>query len=240
MHTRSCSPSSVTVTPFISYQFSKHAPSSESRSPSPWSDDMTPSVRRDGDIEMTDSPASSCASVAQPSPTRYNGEDNNATSSRHSSTSLSTYSRPQSPARRRSSPLQSRRGSGKKAAKNPTVVSKEREKVVRNARVRELKLKALGINKGRISKEPAPDHQREVLRMVYDQITPYPDEAWIAQLAVHFNWYVAYIAAYFLILMIQYAADTTRSRIGFLTLARKTPVISGLNTPTRNTTSVPP
>jgi len=67
-------------------------------------------------------------------------------------------------------------------------VSKERERVTRAARVRELKQKALNINrKDRPNKAPAPDHQREVLRMVFDQITPYPDEAWISQLAVHFN-----------------------------------------------------
>jgi len=83
--------------------------------------------------------------------------------------------------------LQSKRRAGKKIAKNPNVVSKERARILRNARVRELKLKAQSINKGRIGKEPAPEHQREILRLIYDQITPYPDEAWIAQLAVHFN-----------------------------------------------------
>jgi len=147
---------------------------------------MTPSIRGDEDIEMIDSPASSYASAGQPSPTRYDDELDDAASS-HSTTSLSTHSPASSPVRRRSSPFQSKRVSGKKAAKNSNIVSKEHARVARNARVRELKLKALSINKGRISKEPAPDHQREVLRMVYDQITPYPDEAWIAQLALHFN-----------------------------------------------------
>jgi len=145
---------------------------------------------------MTDSPASSYASAEQPSPSRYDDELDDAASS-HSTTSLSAYSPHSSHQRHKSSPSQPKRGAGKKAAKNPTVMSQERARILRNARVRELKAKALSINKGRIGKEPAPEQQRQILRLVYDQITPYPDEAWIAQLALHFNCQYAKIKNWF-------------------------------------------
>lgn len=71
------------------------------------------------------------------------------------------------------------------------------EKITRAAHIRSLKLKAKGIRKGKGSKQnnkyPAPEHQREVLRMIFDDITPYPDEAWISKLAIHFNWFVSHL-----------------------------------------------
>jgi len=148
---------------------------------------MTPSAQGDDDVEMTDSPASSYASIEQPvhvSPCTGESEDITSEPSSGSSTSLSVYS---PSASRRLGPFSDE---DRKAAKNAYLVRKELARVARAARVKELKRKAKGINsKDRPSKAPAPDHQREVLRLVFDQITPYPDEAWISQLALHFNWY---------------------------------------------------
>jgi hypothetical protein len=148
---------------------------------------MTPSAQGDDDVEMTESPASSYASIEQPadaSPCAGESEDVTSEPSSASSTSLSAYV---PPASRRLGPFSDE---DKKVAKNAYLVRKELERVARSARVKELKRKAQNINsKDRPSKAPAPDHQREVLRLVFDQITPYPDEAWISQLALHFNWY---------------------------------------------------
>jgi len=149
---------------------------------------MTPSIQGDNDIEMTDSPASSYASVEQssPGPPLHDDEYDDATSEVFSgpSSSLSKYT-PPSPHR-----LQPLSETERKATRNAHLVLKDRERIVRAARVKELKQKALSINnKGRPCKAPAPEHQREVLRLVYDQITPYPDDAWISQLALYFNWY---------------------------------------------------
>jgi len=148
---------------------------------------MTPSAQGDDDVEMTDSPASSYASMEQPvhaSPCAGESEDITSEPSSGSSTSCSVYTPPAS----RTSRLGPFSDEDKKVAKNAYVVRKELEKVARAARVKELKRKALSIStKDRPNKAPAPDHQREVLRLVFDQITPYPDEAWISQLAVHFN-----------------------------------------------------
>jgi len=151
--------------------------SCSSSSPSPWPDSS--SIL---DVEMTDSPASSYASIDQPSP--YSGEYDDATSelSSVSSSSLSVYIPPSS------CRLQQLSATERKAAKNSYVALKERERVARTARVKELKQKALNINsRVQPNKIPASDHQREVLRMVFDQMTPYPDEAWISRLALHFN-----------------------------------------------------
>ncbi|KAF8140414.1 hypothetical protein EV363DRAFT_1151834 [Boletus edulis] len=52
----------------------------------------------------------------------------------------------------------------------------------RDARVRELKSRALTIPS--TGKTPATVRQRMVMQMVYDEITPYPDEAWVAQLGI--------------------------------------------------------
>ncbi|KAH7885937.1 hypothetical protein F5I97DRAFT_1809462 [Phlebopus sp. FC_14] len=52
----------------------------------------------------------------------------------------------------------------------------------REARVRELKSRALAIPS--TGKTPATARQRMVMQMVYDEITPYPDEAWVSQLGI--------------------------------------------------------
>ncbi|KAH0838174.1 hypothetical protein J3R83DRAFT_6425 [Lanmaoa asiatica] len=52
----------------------------------------------------------------------------------------------------------------------------------RDARVRELKSRALAIPS--TGKTPATVRQRMVMQMVYDEITPYPDEAWVSQLGI--------------------------------------------------------
>ena len=52
----------------------------------------------------------------------------------------------------------------------------------RDTRVRELKSRALAIPS--TGKTPATIRQRMVMQMVYDEITPYPDEAWVAQLGI--------------------------------------------------------
>ncbi|KAI6119812.1 hypothetical protein EV401DRAFT_2071138 [Pisolithus croceorrhizus] len=55
----------------------------------------------------------------------------------------------------------------------------------REARVRELKNRALSIPS--TGKTPATMRQRMVMQMVYDEITPYPDEAWVSQLGIIIN-----------------------------------------------------
>ncbi|KAF8560213.1 hypothetical protein OG21DRAFT_1502547 [Imleria badia] len=52
----------------------------------------------------------------------------------------------------------------------------------RDARVRELKSRALAIPS--TGKTPASVRQRMVMQMVYDEITSYPDEAWVSQLGI--------------------------------------------------------
>jgi len=146
---------------------------------------MAPSIQGDEDVEMTDSPASSFASIErQSSASPFIGEyeDDASDLESGSSTSLSAYVPPSSSRQHPQSDIE------RKAARNAYLVMKEHERVVRAARVKVLKQKALSINnRDRSNKAPAPDHQRDVLRLVFDQITPYPDEAWISQLALHFN-----------------------------------------------------
>ncbi|KAG1715988.1 hypothetical protein ID866_1153 [Astraeus odoratus] len=55
----------------------------------------------------------------------------------------------------------------------------------REAKVRELKNRALSIPS--TGKTPATVRQRMVMQMVYDEITPYPDEAWVSQLGIIIN-----------------------------------------------------
>lgn len=52
----------------------------------------------------------------------------------------------------------------------------------RDTRVRQLKNRALAIPS--TGKTPATVRQRMVMQMVYDEITPYPDEAWVSQLGI--------------------------------------------------------
>jgi hypothetical protein len=140
------------------------------------------SIQGDDGREMTHSPATSYTSGSV-----CNDEYEEPISDPSSDSSASVYLR----SSQKIYPLSEEE---RRAAKNTFLVLKEREKVARTARVKELKKKALNINsKDRSNKTPASDHQREVLRLVFDQITPYPDEAWISQLALHFNWYVSLI-----------------------------------------------
>jgi len=156
----------------------RYSDSCSSRSTSPVFD-MNNSAYDDEDILMTDSPASSYAPMDI-----YDSEGYDLDISLDSATTYPQSS--SSPTRPSEHPRT--RVERKKVAKNPQKMAKQLDRVSRDARVRELKQKAQSINKAqRPSKAPAPDHQREVLRMVFEQITPYPDEAWISQLALHFN-----------------------------------------------------
>ncbi|KAF7966564.1 hypothetical protein HWV62_37865 [Athelia sp. TMB] len=178
-HRAASSVSSDAALPSILYRSSN---SCSSRSTSPVSD-MNRSAYEDEDVAMTDSPASSYAPMDI-----YDSDGRDVDVSPYSATtyqpSSSSPIRPTSHTRSRVDRL----GERKKVAKSTQKMSKQLDKASRDARVRELKQKAQSINKAqRPSKAPAPDHQREVLRMVFEQITPYPDDAWISQLALHFN-----------------------------------------------------
>lgn len=59
----------------------------------------------------------------------------------------------------------------------------------RDVRVRELKSRALAIPS--TGKTPATVRQRMVMQMVYDEITPYPDEAWVSQLSIIIQRYLS-------------------------------------------------
>lgn len=59
----------------------------------------------------------------------------------------------------------------------------------RDARVRDLKSRALAIPS--TGKTPATVRQRMVMQMVYDEITPYPDEAWVSQLGIIIQRYLS-------------------------------------------------
>ncbi|KAG1875577.1 hypothetical protein DFJ58DRAFT_756952 [Suillus subalutaceus] len=73
----------------------------------------------------------------------------------------------------------------KKAYKQAFLQSAARAQSERETRVRELKKRALAITS--TGKTPATSRQRLVMQMVYDEITPYPDEAWVSQLGVIIN-----------------------------------------------------
>ncbi|OAX44412.1 hypothetical protein K503DRAFT_678767 [Rhizopogon vinicolor AM-OR11-026] len=73
----------------------------------------------------------------------------------------------------------------KKAYKQAYLQSASRASNERENRVRELKKRALAIPS--TGKTPATWRQRLLMQMVYDEITPYPDEAWVSQLGVIIN-----------------------------------------------------
>jgi len=73
----------------------------------------------------------------------------------------------------------------RKAYKQAYLQSTARAQNDREDRVRELKKRALAIPS--TGKTPATWRQRLVMQMVYDEITPYPDEAWVSQLGVIIN-----------------------------------------------------
>lgn len=73
----------------------------------------------------------------------------------------------------------------KKTYKQAFLQSAARAQSERETRVREVKKRALAITS--TGKTPATSRQRLVMQMVYDEITPYPDEAWVSQLGVIIN-----------------------------------------------------
>jgi hypothetical protein len=77
----------------------------------------------------------------------------------------------------------------RKAYKQAHLQSTARAQNEREDRVRELKKRAVAIPS--TGKTPATWRQRLVMQMVYDEITPYPDEAWVSQLGVIINRFVA-------------------------------------------------
>jgi hypothetical protein len=73
-----------------------------------------------------------------------------------------------------------RASSSKKNPKTPYPKSKPGSD--REARVRELKKRATKIQS--TGNAPASELQRRVLLMVFEEITPYPDESWLSQIAI--------------------------------------------------------
>lgn len=181
---------------FVYNQVVHHSPGSDTvvsfprRSHSPWSDMGRSQYSGEGrdDFEMsgTDSPASSYGELEH---------DTSLTSACPTSppTIRSTRQR-RAPSRLLEDPSKS---SSRVKTSHSTSRARAEEKVTRAARVRSLKLKANNVSPkgGKGNKAPAPEHQRDVLRMIFDEITPYPDEAWISKLAIHFNWYVCDLLA---------------------------------------------
>jgi hypothetical protein len=72
--------------------------------------------------------------------------------------------------------------SKKRHLKSPYLQDATTSKHDREIKVRELKRTALKIQS--TGNAPASEHQRRVLLMVFEEITPYPDEAWLSQIAV--------------------------------------------------------
>ncbi|KAH7910704.1 hypothetical protein BJ138DRAFT_1152321 [Hygrophoropsis aurantiaca] len=72
-----------------------------------------------------------------------------------------------------------------KSFKHPPLSSAAKGLSDREARVREMKKRALAIPS--TGKTPATIRQRLVMQMVYNEITPYPDEAWVSQMGIIIN-----------------------------------------------------
>lgn len=72
--------------------------------------------------------------------------------------------------------------SSKRARKTAYLKAVAKTRSDRETKIRELKARALQIKS--TGKTPATEHQRLVMLMVFNEITPYPDEGWLAQLAV--------------------------------------------------------
>ena len=87
----------------------------------------------------------------------------------------------------------------------------------RDARVRDLKSRALAIPS--TGKTPATVRQRMVMQMVYDEITPYPDEAWVSQLGIIIQRYLHLPHTAHPLIVPQ--ENTIKSRTGFPISARK-------------------
>jgi len=82
--------------------------------------------------------------------------------------------------------LSNRRSIPKKALKTPYLIAAaSKTPRDRDTRIREIKLRALNIRS--TGNTPATEQQRLVMLMVFKEITPYPDDAWLSMLAVLIN-----------------------------------------------------
>jgi hypothetical protein len=113
----------------------------------------------------------------------------------------------------------------RKAYKQAYLQSAARAQNDREDRVRELKKRALAIPS--TGKTPATWRQRLVMQMVYDEITPYPDEAWVSQLGVIINRFVIVYFILVIFLNLDVVGSIIRLRTGSLTNGRKMPGIRG-------------
>lgn len=113
----------------------------------------------------------------------------------------------------------------KKAYKQAFLQSAARAQSERETRVREVKKRALAIIS--TGKTPATSRQRLVMQMVYDEITPYPDEAWVSQLGVIINRFVVGGSLLLYCLILLFVGNITKSRTGFPINGRKMPGIHG-------------
>lgn len=78
--------------------------------------------------------------------------------------------------------------SKKTSRKTPYLKAAAKPGLDREAKIRELKGRALKIKA--TGNAPASEHQRLLLLMVFDEITPYPDESWLAHISVVIRRYV--------------------------------------------------
>lgn len=107
----------------------------------------------------------------------------------------------------------------KKAYKQAFLQSTARAQSERETRVREVKKRALAITS--TGKTPATSRQRLVMQMVYDEITPYPDEAWVSQLGVIINRFVVSGSLLPYCLILPSVGNITKLRTGFPINGRK-------------------
>lgn len=113
----------------------------------------------------------------------------------------------------------------KKAYKQAFLQSAARAQSEREIRVRELKKRALAITS--TGKTPATSRQRLVMQMVYDEITPYPDEAWVSQLGVIIHRFVVSVSLLLYCLILPFIGNITKLRTGFPINGRKMLEIRG-------------
>jgi len=107
----------------------------------------------------------------------------------------------------------------RKAYKQAYSQSATRAQNEREDRVRELKKRALAIPS--TGKTPATWRQRLVMQMVYDEITPYPDEAWVSQLGVIINRFAMIFFVLVVFLSLEITGNIIKLRIGFPIKDRK-------------------
>ena len=108
----------------------------------------------------------------------------------------------------------------KKARKNIRRATRSQTKA-KEARRRELKERAINIYS--VENSPVNEQQLLVLRMVYDEITPYPSDAWMVLLAITIRRCVI-ISSYSLqpITEVFITVPSSKSRIGFPTSGKNT------------------